>query len=77
MTREYFVGRTSYNPVTKRTTYRSRCFNTEGEAAIYYSETRSRAKGTARKVEGWTCDINMEEHEGTIWRTLKRERVVR
>lgn len=35
MTREYFVNRTSYNPATKRTTYRSRCFNTESEAAMY------------------------------------------
>lgn len=76
MTREYFVARTSYNPATKRTTYRSRCFNTESEAAMYYSETESRARATARKIEGWTCDIYIEEHEGTTWRTLKRERVV-
>lgn len=76
MTREYFVNRTSYNPATKRTVYRSRCFNTESEAAMYYSETRSRAEGTARNIEGWTCDIQMVEHEGTTWRNLKCERVV-
>ena len=76
MTCEYFVNRTSYNPATKRTVYRSRCFNTENEAAMYYSETRSRAKGTARNIDGWTCDINMVEHEGTTWRILKSERVV-
>ena len=76
MTREYFVNRTSYNPATKRTTYSSRSFNTENEAAMYYIETRSRAEGTARRIEGWTCDIYMEEHEGTTWRLLKSERVV-